>query len=106
MTIPDAAASSSVTAPLVIVSVAVAHLEQRIVAICGMLDVEDVVDELRLREPSVDVELEELEEESEDGEDGPAIVEGWTGMSVWMVCVVLWWEWRLRFKVCNCLDFS
>lgn len=78
------------TAPLVTVSVEVAHLEQRIVATCGMLDVEDVVEEFR--EPSVDVELEELEEESEDGEDGPAIVEGCTGIGVSSLCCV-WLEW-------------
>ena len=77
---PLAAASSSVTAPLVTVSVDVAHLEQRMVAIWGMDEVDDEAEEFRFKEPIVDVEDEELPEEIDEGEDGPAIVDGWIGI--------------------------
>lgn len=79
---PLAAASSSVTAPLVTVSVDVAHLEQRIVAICGIELVEEAAEGLRFIELSVDVEeLEEAEEMEDDGDDGLAIA-GWMGIYV------------------------
>lgn len=75
---PLAAASSSVTAPLVTVSVLVAHLEHLIVAICGMDDVELEAEGLfKFIELSVNVDDEELALEMLlDGEDGPAIVAG------------------------------
>ena len=80
MTIPDAAASSSVTAPLVTVSVEVAHLEHLIVAIWGIEDVELEADGFKFMELSVEVELLEEVDERLDGEDGPAMVDGWTGI--------------------------
>lgn len=90
---PLAAASSSVTAPLVTVSVDVAHLEQRIVAIWGMDEVDDEAEEFVLKEPTVEVEDEELPEEIEEGDVDPAIVDGWIDIYVFVLCAVAEW-WR------------
>lgn len=88
---PLAAASSLVTAPLVTVSVDVAHLEQRIVAIWGMDEVDDEAEKFRFKEPIVDVEDEEPPEEIEEGDDGPAIVVDWIDIYVCVLCAVEEW---------------